>query len=94
MTNAIANFADHPHTEAAVRIAQPASIAMDTAAISASGAAPPLPEADAPTVHRECTRSSPAPLLFCPVEHVWLHANRRASHRSHNRVFPITVYIA
>jgi len=27
------------------------------------------------------------------VEHVWLHANRLASHRSHNRESPITVYI-
>ncbi len=94
MMNASASFADPPHTAAAVPTALPASIAMDTAAINASGVALPLPEADAPTVLRECTRSRRTPLLFSSVEHVWLHANRRASHRSHNRVFPITVYIA
>ena len=70
MTNASANFAAPPHTAAAVPTALPASIAMDTAAINASGVALPLPEADAPTVHRECTRSRRTPLLFCSVEHV------------------------
>ncbi len=69
MMNASASFADPPHTAAAVRTVRQASIAMVTATISASGVAPPLPEADAPTVQRECTRSSPAPLLFCSVEH-------------------------
>ena len=64
MTNASASFADPPHTAAAVRTVRPASIAMDTATINASGVALPLPEAVAPTVHRECTRSSTASLFL------------------------------
>ena len=64
MMNASASFADPPHTAAAVRTVRPASIAMVTATISASGVAPPLPEADAPTVQRECTKSSTASLFL------------------------------
>ncbi len=58
MMNANVIFADHLHTGVDARTVLPANIDMDTAAISVSGVAPPLPGVDAPTVSREYTRNS------------------------------------
>ena len=57
MMNASASFADPPHTEVAVRTVLLVNIGMDMVALSVFGVALPLPETDAPTVHRECTRN-------------------------------------